>query len=151
MSDSQSTLLLADGAARRMAHKFAKRKGLREERGEEIIDHAAPLVWAQRVPPAFPNDAEARDLMASAIALLAVQRAKKVAYDALVLEREALAEWAARRTPSSQFVGDDGSDAEYVNVARESVENLAHLIRARQAIARLVGYVPLWELPAYHA
>ena len=148
MSDSQSTLLLADGAARRMAHKFARRKGLREERGEEVIDHAAPLVWAQRVPPAFANDAEARDLMASAIALLAVQRAKKVAYDALVLEREALAQWAARREPSSPFVGDDGSSAERATAAL--VDDTAQRA-ARLLVNRALGFTPLPQLSAYHA
>lgn len=149
----ETTKILADDIVRRMAHRFASRKGLGEMRAEEIIDHSATLVWAQRVPQ-MPEEFE--QMLATAIALACHQRGKKIAYDALVAEREALAQWAARRVPSSVFVGDDGGELpdDFV-IGGEAATDLVGLaklgIAARVLVNRMTGYVPMWELSAYHA
>lgn len=156
MSETLSVQLLADQIARRMAHKWAQRKGLGAGVAEDVLDEALPILWAQRVER-VPLDLG--ELYAKALALVSVQKGRKIQYDNAVLERKALAWWAALRTPRSQFVGDDGSDDAPVSEMAflgdaPPVDHvaLAQLgIAARVQMYRLIGYSPLWELSAYHA
>lgn len=148
-SHSSDVLMLADPIARRMAHKWAQRKGLSSEVAETVLDDALPILWSQRIPPAFSNDEVARELMAKAIALVSVQKGRKIQYDAAVLERTALAWWAALRAPRSQFVGDDGSTWDR-SPESSHVDDTAQRT-ARLLVNRALGYCPLWELSSYHA
>ena len=156
MSETLGVQLLADQIARRMAHKWAHRKGFGQGVAEDVLDEALPILWAQRVER-VPLDLG--ELYAKALALVSVQKGRKIQYGARVLERAALAEWAARRSPRSQFVGDDGSD--YAPVSEMAflgdappVDHvaLAQLgIAARVQMYRLIGYSPMREAAAYHA
>ena len=139
-------LLVADQIARRMAHKWAQRKGLGEGIAEDVLDEALPILWSQRVERA-PLDLG--ELYAKALALVSVQRGRKIQYDNAVLERKALAWWSVLRSPRSQFVGDDGSgwtrEPESV-LADDAAQRAARLI-----VNRMLGYSPLPQLSAYHA
>ena len=139
-------LLVADQIARRMAHKWAQRKGLGAEVAETVLDEALPILWAQRVER-VPLDMG--ELYAKAIALVSVQKGRKIQYDKTVLERAALAEWAARRSPRSQFVGDDGSETAPVDMT--PLEAAQSEAAARLLVNRALGYSPMWEAAAYHA
>ena len=148
-------LLVADQIARRMAHKWAHRKGLGAEVAEMVLDEALPILWAQHFVRVPINLGE---LYAKAVALVSVQKGRKIQYDNAVLERKALAWWAARRSPRSQFVGDDGGSVEAppfpvgdLAPPESWLERFAFQTAARVAYNRLIGYSPLWELPAYHA
>ena len=149
-------LLVADQIARRMAHRWAQRKGLAAEIAETVLDEALPILWSQRVER-VPLDMG--ELYAKALALVSVQKGRKIQYDNAVLERKALAWWSVLRSPRSQFVGDDGSD--YAPVSEMALLGdappvdhvaLAQLgIAARVQMYRLIGYSPMREAAAYHA
>ena len=139
-------LLVADQIARRMAHRWAQRKGLAAEIAETVLDEALPILWSQRVER-VPLDMG--ELYAKAVALVSVQKGRKIQYDKTVLERKALAWWSVLRSPRSQFVGDDGSgwtrEPESV-LADDAAQRAARLI-----VNRMLGYSPLPQLSAYHA
>ena len=142
-------LLVADQIARRMAHKWAHRKGFGQGVAEDVLDDALPILWAQRVER-VPLDMG--ELYAKALALVSVQKGRKIQYDKTVLERKAIAWWSVLRSPRSQFVGDDGSDAEYVPC--DLLDNplfSPHFENARRLVARAIGYDDLSHLNAYHA
>ena len=148
-------LLVADQIARRMAHKWAHRNGFGEGVAEDVLDEALPILWAQRVER-VPLDLG--ELYAKAIALVSVQKGRKIQYGARVLERAALAEWAARRSPRSQFVGDDGGSVEAppfpvgdLAPPESWLERFAFQTAARMAYNRLIGYSPMRDAAAYHA
>lgn len=144
---ARDVLLVADAVARRMAHKWAQRKNLGAEVAETVLDEALPILWAQRVER-VPLDLG--ELYAKALALVSVQKGRKIQYDKTVLERKALAWWSVLRSPRSQFVGDDGSAADYVPIVGDIVLEKAR-IEARREVNRMLGYSPLPQLSAYHA
>ena len=155
MSETLSVQILADQIARRMAHKWAQREGLGAEVAEMVLDEALPILWAQHFVRVPINLGE---LYAKAVALVSVQKGRKIQYDNAVLERKALAWWAARRSPRSQFVGDDGGSVEAppfpvgdLAPPESWLERFAFQTAARMAYNRLIGYSPMWEAAAYHA
>jgi len=138
-----------------MAHRWAQRKGLAAEIAETVLDEALPILWSQRVER-VPLDMG--ELYAKAVALVSVQKGRKIQYDKTVLERKALAWWSVLRSPRSQFVGDDGGSVEAppfpvgdLAPPESWLERFAFQTAARMAYNRLIGYSPMRDAAAYHA